>query len=87
VGIKLLWGKRVFPLQAYAFVADVVKPEKGAGVAKREHHDRVGASGVTLGLRIHLRGPLLSVVHVRGCAGFLWLGLYAICARSSFSAQ
>ena len=31
VGIKLLWGKYIFPLQAYAFVADVVKPEKGAG--------------------------------------------------------
>jgi hypothetical protein len=30
VGRKLLSGKYVFPLQAYAFVAAVVKREKGA---------------------------------------------------------
>jgi hypothetical protein len=34
VGIKLLWGKPVFPLQAYAFVAAVVKREKGAQAAR-----------------------------------------------------
>ena len=33
VGIKLLWGKAISPLQAYAFVAAVVKREKSLIVA------------------------------------------------------